>query len=61
VDFHRWRYGFESLPPAAMDKIATISEENSGEGDKVSPTVYYTFPNNFKKKEGISHEHHYRH
>ena len=24
-------------------------------------TVYYTFPNNFKKKEGISHEHHYRH
>ena len=32
VNFYRWRYGFESLPPAVTDKTATISEENSGEG-----------------------------
>ena len=61
VDFHRWRYGFESLPPAVMNKTTTISKENSGEGDIFSPAVYYRFSKNFKKKEGIFHEHHYRH
>ena len=61
VNFYRWRYGFESLPPAVTDKTATISEENSGEGDTFSPAVYYRFPNSPKKKEGISHEHHHRH
>ena len=61
VNFHHWRYGFESLPPAAMDKTATISEEHSGEGDLFSPAVYYRFPKDFEMKEGISHEHHYRH
>ena len=60
VNFYRWRYGFESLPPAVTDKTATISEENSGEGDTFSPAVYYRFPKDFEMKEGISHEHHYR-
>ena len=51
VDFHRWRYGFESLPPAVADKTATISEENSGEGDLFSPAVYYRFPKDLKRKK----------
>ena len=41
VDFNRWRYGFESLPPAVTNKTTTISKENSGEGDIFSPAVYY--------------------
>ena len=61
VNFYRWRYGFESLPPAVTDKTTTISKENSGGGDIFSPAVYYRFPKNFEKKEGIFHEHHYRH
>ena len=61
VNFPRWRYVFERLPPAVTDKIATISEENSGEGDTFSSAVYYRFPKDFEKKEGISHEHNYRH
>ena len=60
VNFPRWRYVFERLPPAVTDKATTISEENSGEGDTFSPAVYYRFPKDFEKK-GISHEHHYRH
>ena len=43
------------------DNIAKISEENSGEGDTLSPAVYYRFPNDFEKEEGISHEYHHRH
>ena len=61
VNFHHWRYGFESLSPVLTDKTAAISEENSGEGDILSPAVYYRFPKDFEMKEGISHEHHYRH
>ena len=40
-DFSTLRYVFERLPPAVADKTATISEENSGEGDLFSPAVYY--------------------
>ncbi|MDR3872745.1 MAG: hypothetical protein Q3Y12_16845 [Phocaeicola sp.] len=61
VIFPRWRYVFERSPPAVADKTATISEENSGAGDILSPAVYYRFPKDFEMKEGISHEHHYRH
>lgn len=61
VNFHRWRYVFERLPPAVTNKTTTISKENSGEGDILSPAVYYRFPKDFEMKEGISHEHHYRH
>ena len=61
VNFPRWRYVFERLPPAVTDKITTISEENSGEGDTFSPAVNYRFPKDFEKKEGISHEYHHRH
>ena len=43
VNFPRWRYVFERLPPAVTDKIATISEENSGGGDTFSSAVYYRF------------------
>ena len=43
------------------NKTTTISKENSGEGDILSPAVYYRFPKDFEMKEGISHEHHYRH
>ena len=61
VIFPGWRYVFERLPPAVADETATISEENSGEGDLFSPAVYYRFPKDFEMKEGISHEHHHRH
>ena len=57
VNFYRWRYGFESLPPTVTNKTTTISKENSGEGDILSPAVYYRFPKDFEMKEGISHEH----
>jgi hypothetical protein len=41
--------------------ISVTGKENSGEGDLFSPAVYYRFPKDFEMKEGISHEHHYRH
>ena len=42
-------------------KPQQFPKENSGEGDILSPAVYYKFPKEFEMKEGISHEHHYRH
>ena len=38
--------------------ISVTGKEISGEGDILSPAVYYRFPKDFEMKEGISHEHH---
>ena len=61
VNFHHWRYGFESLSPVLTDKTAAISEGKFRRGGHTLPAVYYRFPKDFEMKEGISHEHHYRH